>query len=362
MKRLANGRYQVRWRDRRGEQRAKNFRTKERAQRFLRDLDSGVFDDSKENPTFRQFVERWLRDHALIAKSATTVAEDRKALDMHILPVLGDRRMRALSKLDYVQLRSHLAAKPKTLNGKPLSPKTVNNHLTLTKTIVGAAYEWDVISKNPFRGQAGLPLHERELKYWTIEQRDRFVGLCVNDDPAFAELVFVATATGLRFGELWALQRSQLDLEHRQIRVDATYSRSLRRRLPRTKNKAVGYVPMADIVVQLLRTREHLQPNAPVFDQEMFLHAGRKLRRLSKAYGVPVIRFHDLRHTFASVLVMAGQPLYTVQKLMRHKTGAMTERYSHLAPQYLASAIEAVSARKVHCEREGETNRLILLG
>ena len=54
--------------------------------------------------------------------------------------------------------------------------------------------------------------------------------------------------------------------------------------------------------------------------------------------------FHTLRHTFTSWLVMAGTPLYTVGKLLGHSTSAMTERYSHLAPNHMQEAIKALEA------------------
>lgn len=360
MKRLTNGRYQVRWRDADGKQRARNFVTKEQAQRFQREVNAGQHGEAKiDEPTFAEFADRWLRDHAAVAKSPTTVAVDRMWLGRHLKPYFEGRTMRSLAKADYVALRAALAAKKTERGKRPLRPKTVNHLLTLAKTITAAAYDWDVIPTDPFKGQANLRDVEHPLAYWTAEQRDRFVRRCAVRDPDFAELVFVATATGLRKGELKALQRGQLDLDGRRIRVDATYSEPLKRRLPRSKNGEVGYVPMAAAVYECLVTRRDLAPDAPVFRPGLFSDAYARLRRRCKEYGVPVIRFHDLRHTFASLLAMGGQPLYTVQQLMRHKTSQMTERYAHLAPDYLGQAVEtavSVSARNVHSD-QGVTDK-----
>ena len=161
------------------------------------------------------------------------------------------------------------------------------------------------------------------------------------------ELVLVACHTGLRKGELKALQRHQLDFIRDLVMVDATFSERLRKRFPRTKNGEIGFVPMVAPVRDALLDRTFLPGDAPVFDPSLFADVIGRLRRRALSAGVRPIRFHDLRHSYASTLVMAGVPIYTVQRLMRHKSITMTERYAHLAPDYLREAADKTCVQTV---------------
>lgn len=300
--------------------------------------------------TFEEFAERWLTEHAALIKGETTVQIDRAVISRYLIPALGTMQLRDLKQPTLLALRSKWAVSPKERGGKPLSPKTVNNLVGLAKSMLSTAVAMELIPKNPWLGVKALPLPEKAFGYWTTEQRDRFLEAAVGE-PAFRELVLVATHTGLRRGELKALTRAQLDFRFRQIRVDATYCERLRKRLSRTKNRKVQYVPMSALVLETLRDREGWPADRPVFDPALFGDFNGRLERRCVQYGVRVIRPHDLRHTFASCLVMAGVPLYTVQKLMRHGSFSMTERYAHLAPAHMHEAVEAICAPSV---REGD--------
>lgn len=346
LKKLANGKWQIRWRDHEGKQRAKNFRNKEAAQHFLRRHLAGET-APEHTPTFRKFVTRWLLEHSAAMKSKTTRATDEATLRLHLIPALGDIKLSDLTRSHLVTLRSKLLEK-EARGGKTLSAKTVNNTIALAKTILQAAADWDVIKASPFSGVAMVRAQKPTMHFWTADERDRFVNLCRQVDRPFADLVEVATNTGLRLGELRALTRGQLDFQAGMIRVDATYSKQLKERLTRTKNLEVGFVPMNERVRTLLADRRLMAGDAPVFSEDLFPDYYDRLQRRCKQVGVRPIRFHDLRHTFASILVMAGQPLYAVQRLLRHKSISMTERYAHLAPDYLRIAAESACASNVH--------------
>lgn len=336
--------WKLRWREG-GKHRQETF-----SSRSERDLFKLELAKAKKEPlpwmTFGEFVELWFQDHARLTKQATTVQIDRAVISRYLTPALETEQLRDLSKLTLLKLRGKWALTPKQRGGKPLSPKTVNNLVALAKSMLTTAVDWELIPKNPWLGVEALPLPERAFAYWTPDERDRLLA-ALKWEPAFRDLVLVAVYTGLRKGELKALTRSQLDFRGRQIRVDATYCDRLKTRFERTKNKRVQYVPMNGFVAATLAKLEHLPAEAPVFDPALFADCTGKLQRRCREHGVRVIRFHDLRHTFASCLVMAGVPLYTVQKLMRHGSLAMTERYAHLAPEHLHEAVEALCTPNV---------------
>ena len=349
IKRLRSSRYQVRWRDKARIQRSRNFRTLELARDFVRDLELGEGSDGM-GITFDAYAKRWLTDYAAIEKAETSKAEDERLIRLYLAPAFGPLQLGALRKTHLLELRAKLK-RTESRYGRPLAPKTVNNVLTLAKTMLKTAVAWEILRRDITEGVDMLPKDEQAFAFWTAEERDLFIERCrALPDRPFAELVLVAAHTGLRAGELRALKRHQLDFQTRQIRVDASYSAKLKCRFDRTKNRRVAFVPMNDTVYESLvvRSVHNWEGDRPVFDEVLFRDLGNKFRRRCRQTGSREIRFHDLRHTCASTLVMAGVPLYTVQRLMRHKSIAMTERYAHLAPDYLAEAANAISARKVH--------------
>jgi integrase len=143
--------------------------------------------------------------------------------------------------------------------------------------------------------------------------------------------VVTALHTGFRKSELLSLHWAQVDFRHRLLTGDAAY----------VKNGETRSVPMTATLYDTLRP---LQADAalPVF----LTHNGTPYRHIAKVFdatcrraGLTDVTFHDLRHTFASRLVMAGVDLPTVQALMGHKRIDMTLRYTHLAPGHKHTAI-----------------------
>jgi integrase len=336
IKRLATGRYQVRWRDD-GTQRAKNFRTKELAQDFCRSLDRGetVAERRSGEPTFRAFAHRWLTEIRHLHRSPTTRRSDESTIESYLLPALGHLRLSEMKKADFVSLQGQLVA-------RGLKPQTVNWILKLARALLWQAVDLGVMRENPCHRVKPLPEDAKATNAWTIEERERFLRFCKAADPAFAELVLVACHTGLRMGELQALERYQLNFEERLILVDASYSSKAKLRVKRTKTGAIGYVPMNEPVYQTLRDRQLMATTEPVFDPGLFVDAYDRLQRRAQKAGVKQIRFHDLRHTYATTLKRAKRDQFEVQRLMRHKTGAMTQRYMHLDVEDLREACASI--------------------
>jgi integrase len=147
--------------------------------------------------------------------------------------------------------------------------------------------------------------------------------------------VQIALDTGLRRGELLGLRWENLDVRNRMIRVE------------KTKNGERRDVPMTDRVFDLFQGIPRRLDTPYVFAGE----DGRPQEYVKTAWGSALRRagienftFHDLRHTFASYLVMGGVDIRTVQTLLGHKSIAMTMRYAHLSPAHLREAIAVLGS------------------
>jgi integrase len=143
-------------------------------------------------------------------------------------------------------------------------------------------------------------------------------------------LVLLAMNTGLRRGELLSLRWSDINLDARLLTVRAETAKSGKQR----------HIPLNAEATKVLRTWAGRSEGDCVFGVSDVKTAWVALVR---AAGLENFRFHDLRHHFASKLVMAGVDLNTVRELLGHSDIKMTLRYSHLAPDHLAAAVAKIS-------------------
>ncbi|MEA1964231.1 MAG: site-specific integrase [Candidatus Aerophobetes bacterium] len=160
--------------------------------------------------------------------------------------------------------------------------------------------------------------------------------LCNACAPYLKPIILTAVNTGIRKGKLLNLKWSDLDFHNRLIYLSDT------------KGAKKREIPMNEIMYKtLLRIRKN--PDSPY----VFCHKNGKpykdlrasLDKAARKAGIERFRFHDLRHTFASHLVMAGVDLKTVQELLGHKTIEMTLRYAHLSPGHKRAAVEVLCNR-----------------
>lgn len=222
-----------------------------------------------------------------------------------------------------------------------LSPAFVNHHLQILR----AAYNWAIrngkTSHYPFRGISLFKLNNVCIRYLIKEEEEKLLAAL----PRYlCPLVVAAIHTGMRRGELLALRWDDVDFTSRMITVH------------KSKSGYGRHIPMNDVVFETLR-RLYLERsedtasngNVPQRPEGLVFTAreGGYLQNLNRYWykalrkaGIKEFRFHDLRHTFASRLVMRGVDLYTVQTLLGHRTPAMVQRYAHLSPDHLRKAVE----------------------
>jgi integrase len=335
--------WRVQWTDSTGRRRSRTFPGREEARRFEMELELGIADQvdtKRERLTFEQFAARWLKDHGSeLAGSQVRKAEAR--LKLHLNPAFGSLPLDSLRARHLLDLRSALLRKKAHGKKHVLSRKTANLVIAQAKQILAAAVEREHVAANHWAKVKLLRLPQRDFSYWRPAERDQFAERAMPLDPAFTRLVVVACHTGLRRGELAALTRRDLDFDRGAIRVRGSYCFETKT-AKSTKGGEVADVEMNSAAKAALGPARFLAADALVFDRGLFVEARRRLAELAAEADVPAIRFHDLRHTFASCMAMAGADLLTIQRQLRHKSYAMTLRYAHLHPDHLRGATEVL--------------------
>ncbi|MFN8822661.1 MAG: site-specific integrase, partial [Betaproteobacteria bacterium] len=150
---------------------------------------------------------------------------------------------------------------------------------------------------------------------------DQVRALQAATDPLTADMIAFAVLTGLRRSELLRLQPDQL--RGRVLALDAN-----------TKSGRPRGLPLPPEAVTLARRR--LPWNVEYWELRKRFDAARVVA------GLPTVRWHDLRHTYASWLAQRGQPLTAIRDLMGHSSLAVTNRYSHLSPAHLRGAVDTL--------------------
>lgn len=205
------------------------------------------------------------------------------------------------------------------------------------------AVQWRYLPENPFRKVQKPHVRETIPAYFT--EREFRLLLSVIEDRDFRELCVTGLLTGLRLGELLALKWSDVDFAGKVllVRNSETFT---------TKTRKNRVVPMNEDLCRLLRERKE----SLSVESELVFHSqgGRALKegtvsqrfkRCVRRAGLnDKLKFHSLRHSFASALVASGVSLFAVQKLLGHTTGKTTEIYSHLQANQLHSEVNRIGA------------------
>lgn len=229
---------------------------------------------------------------------------------------------------------------------KAVSKQTANRQLSMLRAILNKCYEW---------GELGQPAYVRlnktrsQQQYILLPKEERkLIKAC---DSGVADLVIFLLDTGARLSEAQRLTWRHVNLKRKRPAVTFT----------RTKTRYDRTVPLPKRAADMMRRRhaQHSDPDDLVFSEpsdrvvtnkygQFYCNEGDWISLPSayarfimarKAAGLNSVRFHDLRHTYATKLVQRGVPLYEVSKLLGHRTLKMTMRYSHYAVGNLDQAV-----------------------
>jgi integrase len=254
-----------------------------------------------------------------------TVEDDKRILEGRLVPAFGSTlQIRKLTGPVIVQYEKRRAGE--------VSAYTVSNELSVLRHMLRLAKQWGYVETVPEIEMPRKP--EGRLRYLEPDEIGKLLDACQESrNPYLACIVTIAVHTGMRKGEILGLEWGRMDLSSARIT------------LYQTKNGKPRGVPINRAVYDALIALEA----EPARRQGLLFRkrddrAWGQIRRafetvLTKA-GIKAFRFHDLRHTAASHLIMRGASLKDVQEILGHSDLKMTQRYAHLSPAHLRAAVE----------------------
>lgn len=290
--------------------------------------------------TFADFAEKWLTEYAKPNVSQRTCWDYRKIVEGHLIPAFGEKMLAAITTEEIQEFVARQAREGKVtkIGSVGQAPGTVNKQLVLLKAIFERAIEWRYLKQNPARYVKRLKQPHYEMDYYRPEEVERFLQVTAYDSHL---LLSVALFTGMRMGEIMGLRWGDIDLKKKVpvLHVRRSYSPMFGFTEPKSAagRRTIYITPLLATMFQeagiakspedLVFTTADGQPLTPdhIRDYYFFPTCARAdLRR---------IRFHDLRHTYAAMMIEIGASPKLLQEQLGHDSIDTTYRhYGHLMP------------------------------
>lgn len=282
---------------------------------------------------FSGFARFWLDTYAKIHMRPASALRHEKTIRVWLIPFFHDRLLRTITRLDIQRFVAHSAGSVSRHTKRTLSPKTVNDHLSCLSTMLNQAVAWGYLRENPCEGTGRMEAEPERWDFYTAEETEAWLQACRESEPRWYPFFLTGFRTGLRIGEMFALEWGDLDFRSMKLHVRRAVSAG---QITLPKNKKRRVVDMSPHLAGTLQQHRHL--HGPLvfctgeggrLSRDMIRHPWVRITRLA---GLRQLRHHDMRHSFASQLVMKSVPILAVQQLLGHASLEMTMRYAHLAP------------------------------
>lgn len=346
-------------------QKTKTVHGKEKdAQQELARIEQEVYAGKYLEPTrmdLKQFLHKWLKDYAKANVNPKTYEEYERIIKTNIVPALGHIPLSKLKPLHIQEYYTAMLESGSKIGRGGLAPQTVLNHHRLLNCALAQAIKWELLAKNPAEG-ASPPTPER--KETNILDG---IGMARLLEAAHGTRLYIpiliATTTGMRRGEILALRWEDLNFETGIIKVRRSLGQTRKGLFIKEPKTPSGYRPvlLPSFVVDALRRHKaeqakcRLRLGPDYQDKEGLIcvkedgspyppnRLTRNFEDFVERLNIPHIRFHDLRHSLATLLSDENVNVKTTSERLGHSDVAFTlQRYTHVSPHMQREAAEAI--------------------
>ncbi|MFE3973147.1 MULTISPECIES: tyrosine-type recombinase/integrase [unclassified Peribacillus] len=339
------------------------FKTKKEAENALNqlvyELNKGEWIAPKEI-LLGEFAEEWLKSYRHQLRDTTAEQYENKIRNW-IGPLIGMYKVQELKPIHAQVFSGKLL--------ESLNENTAHKVYSITKLIINHAVNLELINKNPFNNLSLVREQKRKVVTWSFDELEHFLKVVKNHHTFYYRIFVTAAYTGIRKGELLALTKDDIDWEKKRIRISKSVSETKKGvqlgelKTPSShRNVAVDDFLISILKEQVIKNNEmKLKLSDSYNDQQLiFCHEDgvifrpSSLNRIFGRYiersGSPKIRFHDLRHTHASLLLELGVNPKIVSDRLGHSSIKITlDTYSHVSLDLQSDVADVFSkrARKV---------------
>ena len=276
--------------------------------------------------TYGDFFEEYYFPH--IEARRRSAKGYRQMYETHLKQVFGNHKVNQISRRMVQTFHDDLRA-------QGLANATANRYLALLKSSYNTGIMMEVIdAKNP---AIGIPMFEEvgNERYLNEDELKRLMPVLMKTDNQIARITHFLLTTGLRLGECLNCRWEHIDIDNRVMVIPSKNA----------KSKKTDSIPLNDAAVQVLEKcdKNLPYPFANPATGKPYVSIKKGFLKLMEKATLQGVTAHTLRHTAASMMINAGRSLYDVQKVLRHSSSTVTERYSHLSQQSVMAASDTIS-------------------
>lgn len=320
------------------------------------------------NMTLGEWLDRWINEYMIFTVRETTLDSYRAMIKNQIKPYLGDRPLSALSTQDiqkfYNTVKKYGRVRVDKLHGTELADSLVRKIHMMLHEALDMAVAQRLIIKNPTNGTA-IPKNSYAPKQiLNDEQLDRFMER-IRQDELWYDFFYTELTTGMRRGEICGLRWEDFNADTGKLKIRRAIHKKKGGGLTVGETKTetgTRTVLLPPSTAELLRKRketavgEWIFPN--IYNPEKPMHpdyAYHRLKTLLKQAELPLIRFHDLRHTFATHALISGVDAKTLSGILGHTNASFTlDTYTHVTTDMQKNASNIVGSFMDEIMLEGD--------
>ena len=302
--------------------------------------------------TLGEWMDKWLDEYMIFAIRESTLDSYRAMVKNQVKPFIGNKRLASLTTADmqkfYNKIKKEGRVREHPVHGKALADSMVRGvHMMLHEALDMAVKE-RLLAKNPTNGTTIPKCNYPEKQILGDNQLETFLE-AIKGQEYWCDFFYVEVMTGLRRGEICGLKWQDIDFEEDKLHVNRSVSvkRGGGLNIGETKTETgVRCIQLPPSVAELLKNRKQTPITEWVFPN--FMHpeqpinpnsAYRKLKVILKNAELPLIRFHDLRHTFATHATQGGVDPKTLAGILGHTNASFTlDTYTHVTSDMQKSA------------------------
>lgn len=281
----------------------------------------------KKQITFAELGETYLQNYAKSNKKSWK--DDEYRINANLGPFFGDMLLKDITPLNIENYRTERLE-------SPVTKSTVNREITIMKRMFNLAIDWNFADVNPVLKIKMFS--EKDTQKERILTEEEEARLLIASPDYLRPIIVTALNTGMRRGEILNLKWSQIGLSKRQIRVE------------QTKGGKTRTIPINDVLFQeFLNVKAangqgmHVFPNPKT--RLPYTDVKKSFKNACSNVGIEDLRFHDLRHTFATRLIASGVDIVTVRDLLGHFSVRITQRYTHSNQNLKREAVQKLSRK-----------------
>ena len=286
-------------------------------------------EQTKKVPTFSLFIEEQYLPY--IKSYKRSWATDVSLLKNHLLPRFGRKYLDEITRQDIVKMHADRKA-------SGAAAGSANRLLIMMRYIYNLTLRWEVpgIKSNPCKGIPLLEENNKLERYLSVEEAQKlYEAVCKSENTMLKFIVPMLILTGARKREVLDAKWTDFDLSRRAWRI------------PITKSGRARHVPLSDGALTLLASLPRKSDCEWAFANpdtgKPFVSIFYAWNTARKSVGLSDVRMHDLRHSFASLLINSGRTLYEVQHILGHTQVKTTQRYAHLSQDTLLAAANSAT-------------------